>query len=151
MNGAASLHELDQNRVAFQLASPHRLADAENVLIDDPPRPDVQMSHLGISHLSGRQPDRLPASFERGPGRLAEQRIEPRLPGRSDGIPLALFSATEAVEDDEYEERAFHGGGTIPKSNDERGTMNDELFIAHRSSFIVLYEVAFSRLKTIPM
>src|SRR4029077_3116596 len=106
MNGAAFLHQLDQNRVASQLVSPDRLADAEDVLLDDPSRTDVQVSHLGISHLSGRQADRLASSFERGPGRFAEQRIEPRLLRRGDGVPLALFTATEAVEDDQDEERA---------------------------------------------
>ena len=75
---AAAARASTSDRIRFQLVPRDRLADANDVLIDDPPRPDIEMPHLGVPHLIARQPDRAPRGFERRPRRLAEQPIEAR-------------------------------------------------------------------------
>src|SRR5438105_1447349 len=83
-----------------------RLADANDVLIDDPSRPNVQMPDLGVSHLSRGKPDRDSRCVERRPRRLAIEAIEARRVRLRDGVVLALFATAESVDDDENEERA---------------------------------------------
>jgi hypothetical protein len=39
-------HGFDNHSVRRQLATPRSLADAEDVLIDDPPRADIEVSNL---------------------------------------------------------------------------------------------------------
>src|SRR5438270_8317072 len=83
-----------------------RLADANDVLIDDPSRPNVQMPDLGVSHLSRGKSDRDSRRVERRPRRLAIEAIEARRVRLRDGVVLALFATAESVDDDENEERA---------------------------------------------
>src|SRR5258708_32160910 len=97
------------------------VADAHDVHIDDPPRSDIQMSHLGVAHLSGRQSHGQPRGLERGPGVVAKQLIEARLLRLRDRIPFLLLAAAKAVENDEDEEGAGgrgHGARTILKDSE---------------------------------
>src|SRR5213075_3325139 len=61
----------------------------------------VEMPDLGISHLPGRQSDGVSRCFESRPRRFAKKAIESRLRRLRDRVVLALFAASEPVEDDE--------------------------------------------------
>jgi hypothetical protein len=99
------------------LAVARGFGDADDVLVDHPPRPDVEMPHLGVPHLPLRQTDRQPGGFERRPRHLAEEAVEARLLGLRDRVVLAIRAAAEAVQDDEDEERALaQGAGKYQKA-----------------------------------
>src|SRR4029079_3592671 len=103
MNRLPAFDGVDENRIRLQI----RLADAHDVLIDDAPRADVQMPHLGVPHLPFRQPDREARGVERGPRAVAEEGGEARFLRRGDGVVLGFAAAAEAIEDDENDERTL--------------------------------------------
>src|SRR6185369_11991607 len=89
-----------------------RFRNADDVLIDDPSRPDVQMSDLGVPHLAGRKSDRESRGFERGPRRVLPQIVKSRRVGLGNSVPFGVFATAESIDDDENEEGALrHGGG----------------------------------------
>src|ERR1051326_2141815 len=83
-----------------------RFADADDVLIDDSSRADIQMSDFGVSHLSGRESDGLARRIERRPREVAIETIESRRLGLRDRVVFAIFAAAKSVDDDEDEKRA---------------------------------------------
>ena len=81
VNRAAVLHRIDERRVRFQLVPRDGLADAHDVLIDDPSRADIEMPDLGVAHLIARQTDGAPRGLERRPRRFAKEPVEARRVG----------------------------------------------------------------------
>ena len=63
-----------QRGVLGQRAVGHRIADAHEILRDDPPRADVEMADLGVAHLPFGQAHRAPGCDQR--------RVRPALPER---------------------------------------------------------------------
>ncbi|GIQ61876.1 hypothetical protein PACILC2_04440 [Paenibacillus cisolokensis] len=90
-----------QQRFVFEkFAFPDRLADAGQILVNDPSGPDIEMADFRIAHLAFRKPDRLAAS---GQGRMRISRpvaVKVRLFRLGDGVALRLLAQREAVEND---------------------------------------------------
>src|SRR5437764_11498671 len=61
------------------------------------------MPDFRVAHLTRGKADGISGRFERSPRRLAKQAIKTRRGCLRDGIPLALFATSEAVDDDEDE------------------------------------------------
>src|SRR6185503_1991257 len=87
-----------------------RLVDSREVLVDDPPRAEVQVTHLGIPHLPLGESDRFPAGRERGARVAREERVHDRRARKSDGVSFRSWIEAPAVEDDEAREASVSGG-----------------------------------------
>src|SRR5688500_12841483 len=79
--------------------------DPNEVLAEDPPRPDRQVTYLRVAHLSVRQPDST-ARRDELRGRVArEELVEDGRPRELDAVPGAGRREPPAVEDRERDER----------------------------------------------
>ena len=58
MNRPAFFHRIDEHAIFVELEPVDRFADAQDVLIDDASRADVQVTDLRIPHLPGGKSDR---------------------------------------------------------------------------------------------
>ena len=56
---AALEHCVDKRTILEEIAVHDALVDTSQILVDNPPRPQVHMPHLRVSHLAGRQSDRF--------------------------------------------------------------------------------------------
>ena len=91
----------DERGVLGERAVGDREVHAGEVLEEDPPRADREVTDLGVSHLPGRQPHGL---TRRGESRVREalpERVEHRRSRELDGVPRPGRCDTPAVEDDE--------------------------------------------------
>ena len=79
--------------------------DAGQVLVDDAPRAQGQMTHLGVAHDARRQTHGLAARLQKHVRILAPQRIPYRRVGQRDGVARAGGRVAPPVEDDERARR----------------------------------------------
>jgi hypothetical protein len=96
--------------VLHEAAIGDRVVDAGQVLLHDRPGPEVQVPYLGIAHLTGWQPDRLPGRVELGVRIRLPERVEDRCRGERDRIAGARGRDAPAVEDDEHDRWQGHRG-----------------------------------------
>ena len=57
--GFHPLHRRRKHRVRLYLAQPERLVDSDQLLVHNPPRPDVLVTHFAVAHDAFRQTDIL--------------------------------------------------------------------------------------------
>ena len=93
------IHGLMQNGITGKCALLHRQADPGQVLIDDPSPAQVEVSHLGVSHLASGQTHRQAGCLEGGGGIFLPQSLQVGFAGISNGISLLGGAYAEAVHD----------------------------------------------------
>ena len=96
---------LAEGRVLVELAGPNSTGDAHQILVDDPPGADRQVSDLGVAHLAVREPDRLSGRVERRVRIALEEPVEHGRVGEGHGVPRPGRGEAPTVEDDEGYER----------------------------------------------
>jgi len=96
---ACRVHRRDQHRVVDQLVPLDGAIDAYQVLVDDPPRADVGVTDLRVSHLPLGEPDGEARAQQLGARHLPREAVEVRRAGQKDGVVLALGADAPAVED----------------------------------------------------
>src|SRR5438874_708819 len=99
---APALHQVDEQRLLEELPAHDRRVNACDLLVDDPPRADVQVADFGISHQPVRQAHALARGVDERPGILLQEPRVIRRPRQRDGVGLALRAIPPAVEDDEH-------------------------------------------------
>ena len=90
-----------QRGVLGQRAVGHGVADAHEILGDDPPRADVEMADLGVAHLPFGQAHRTPGCDQRRVRPALPERVEDRRASQPHGVAGAFGRTPEAVEDDQ--------------------------------------------------
>jgi hypothetical protein len=104
--GAAGLtqasDEVDQGGGRFDPAVGHRVVYALQILHDNAPGADVEMSHLGVSHLTRRQADVLARRLQQCVGAGAPQSVEVGRVRLTDSIVDRVFTPTPAVQNDQH-------------------------------------------------
>src|SRR5690606_10243232 len=78
-----------------------RLADARDVLVDDPSRAQVEVAHFAVAHLAAGQADRDARGVHPGARALLPEPVPVRGAGGVDGVVVLGFGVTPAVEDGE--------------------------------------------------
>ena len=81
----------------FVLAAGH--VDLDQVLINDAARADVEVSHLGVAHLSGGKTHVLTAGFQKRYGVLCPELVEIGSSLSVDGVGAVMPALAPAVED----------------------------------------------------
>ena len=81
----------------FVLAAGH--VDLDQILINDAARADVEMSHLGVAHLSGGKTHVLTAGFQKRYGVLCPELVEIGGSLSVDGVGAVMLALAPAVED----------------------------------------------------
>ena len=92
------LHCCKECRILEELAGLNRAGDFQKVLVDYASGSDVEVSDLGISHLSCRQAYRLAACFDSNKRIFCEHPVKYRLVCCGNGIAVSLFSDSESVK-----------------------------------------------------
>src|SRR5207247_11227005 len=88
-----------ERRVFEQRAVLDRLVHTHEVLEQDAPRPDREVTDLGIAHLARRQPDRLARRVQPRVRIGAPEPVEVRYLCKLDRVAGTWRSATPAVDD----------------------------------------------------
>src|SRR5690348_11526836 len=101
----AALERRLQHGILEERAVLDRLVHAHEVLEEDAPGADRQMTNLRVPHPAVRKSDRLARRGEPGVRIGAPEPIEVRRVGELDGVAGARRRTTPAVEDDERYER----------------------------------------------
>src|SRR5256885_16683069 len=73
---------LPKHRINCELTGFDGAVDAGEILVDDAPGTDVEMSHLGVAHLAARQPDRTFGGVDRGVREFPPQAVPIWFAGR---------------------------------------------------------------------
>src|SRR6266550_9041084 len=107
MDPLSSFECADQGRVVVEGPVFDRFVDAHQVLEQDAPGPDRQVSDLAVAHLAGRQADRLARRVERGVGERLPEAVEVRRVRQLDGVARTGRRKAPPVEDDERYEGMF--------------------------------------------
>ena len=76
-----------------------RAIDPRDLLPNDPPRPNVGMPHLRVSHQSEREPHLPPRARQEGRGEFLLPTKDVLRGGEAHGVPLGVGALAEAVED----------------------------------------------------
>ena len=82
-----------------------RLVDPQDVLFDDATRPEVEMPHLGVSHLAVAQAHGASRGVQGRVRVLVPEVVEDGRAGQRDRVSLARFAQAPPVEDDEPDPR----------------------------------------------
>ncbi len=91
----------EEGRVLEKAPVLDRLVDPEDVLLDDPARPEIEVSYLGVAHLACAQADRAARGIEGGVRVLVPQLVEDGRPGQRDRVSLPRLAQAPPVEDDQ--------------------------------------------------
>src|SRR5450756_1786628 len=75
--------------------------DPNQILVDHPASPDVEMAHLGVAHLAGGQSHPNPGGLQLSVGVLLPEGIHRRRVGQGNGVPRAWQGNTPTIHDDE--------------------------------------------------
>ena len=97
----AALERAAEDGVLEERAVLDRLVHAHEVLEQDPPRADRQVTDLGVAHLAVREPDGGARRFELRVREFAPEPVEDGRVGELDGVPGPWRRDPPAVEDDE--------------------------------------------------
>ncbi len=97
---AGPVHGLQQHRVARQGAIRHGGVDARQVLEDRPPGPDVEVTNLAVTHLSGGQPNRFARRLQQGMRPCGQQPPPDGHMCLSDCVVGRTIARAKAVDDD---------------------------------------------------
>ncbi len=101
-----------EDRVLRERAVLDRAVDPGQILIHDAAGPEVQVAHLGVSHLPAREAHGLPPRDEGRVRARAHERVHHGRARHEDGVPFRARIETPAVEDDQPRQRhrgARHG------------------------------------------
>ena len=90
--------ELEQRRVLEELTRFDRLGDAHDVLRHDAAGAEVEVTDLGVPHLSLGEADVGARRLEEGPGKPRPELVPHRRGGQLDGVPGAAGAEAPAVE-----------------------------------------------------
>ena len=85
-----------QRGVLGQRAIGHRIADAHEILRDDPPGADVEMADLGVAHLPFGQAHRAPGCDQRRVRPALPERVEDRRASQPHGVAGAFGRDTRS-------------------------------------------------------
>ena len=99
---------LDEHLVLKDLASLDGMVQAHELLHDHTSRSDVEMTDLGVAHLTRRQADGLAGSLDGRPGALGHEGVEVGRGGEAHGVRLAGRGPSQAVHDDEKGGKPIH-------------------------------------------
>ena len=99
--GLDIIHSLDENLVLGNGSVLDGFVDARKLLEHDAAGTDVEVTHLGIAHLTVRKAHVLARSAERGVGILLIQAIEERRLGSGDGVLAVVRGQAAAVHDNQ--------------------------------------------------
>ena len=109
MNRAASLagaaEGADERVVRHERPVLDGAGHADEVLVQDPPRPDREVSDLRVPHLAVRQPDRGTGCDELRRRIAGDEVVEDGRPRELDGVSRSRRSDPPPVEDHERDER----------------------------------------------
>jgi len=98
---APARHQVDEQRLLEELPAHDRRVNAGDLLVDDPPRADVQVADLGIAHQAAGQAHALARGVDERRGILPQEPRVIRRPRQRNGVRLTLRAVAPAVEDDE--------------------------------------------------
>ena len=90
-----------QGFVGREFAALDGTVDACQILVDDPARAEVHVSHLGVAHLAAGQPDAGSGSVQPGLHGARPQPVPMRRTGRVDGVVVGLVAEPPAIEHDQ--------------------------------------------------
>ena len=99
--GLDIIHSLDENLVLGDGSVLDGFVDARKLLKHDAAGTDVEVTHLGVAHLTVRKAHVLARSAERGVGILLIQAIEERRLGSGDGVLAVVRGQAAAVHDNQ--------------------------------------------------
>jgi len=91
----------EQHRVAREGTIGHGGVDTGQLLQDDSTGAQVEVAHLAVAHLAGRQADRLTRGVKRGVRPAAQQCPPSRHLRRRDSVYLRIATQAESVEHDD--------------------------------------------------
>ena len=91
----------DERRVLEEVAAADRPGHAHQILVDDPPGADREVTDLGVPHLSVGQPDRFARGIELRMREPFEERVEDRRGRELDRVAGPRRGEPPAVENDE--------------------------------------------------
>src|SRR5207248_9561135 len=94
-------HQVDEQRLLEEFSAHDRRVNARDLLVDNPPRADVQVADLGIAHQAVGQAHALARGVNERPGVLLQEFGIAGRPRQRDGVRFALRAIAPAVEDDE--------------------------------------------------
>lgn len=80
----------------------HRLANANQLLTDDPPAADGEVAHFRVAHLAVGQAHIAAARLDEGVGVGLPERIHHRGAGGADRIVIAGFAVSPAIENGQH-------------------------------------------------
>ncbi len=98
-----------QRLVLEERAVLDRLVDAEQVLLHDRARSQVEVAHLRVAHLALGEADRRAVGRERGVRMLLPELVEHRRVRQLHGVPRARLGQPPPVEHDQADARNAHG------------------------------------------
>ncbi len=105
MQGAAvALHPLGQllqGRGVTKLVIANGVADAHQLLADDPAGTDGEVPHLGIAHLLVRQSDVGTAGLDQSAGIGMAEGLHHRRLSRADGVVVGVLPMAPAIKNGE--------------------------------------------------
>ena len=101
VGSGAIVHSLDEDLVLLEGTVLDGVVDTRELLEDDAAGADVEVTDLGVAHLTVGQADVLAGSTEGGMRIVRIQAVDKGRIGRAHGVVGALGRQTEAVHDDE--------------------------------------------------
>ena len=99
--GLADFECFQNHRVVAEFAGFDGVFDLGEILIHHAARADVHVTDFGIAHLARGQAHHFFGSVDDGVRVFAPQKIPVRLARLANGVVVAFFAMTEAVEDEQ--------------------------------------------------
>ena len=96
----AVIHRRDELGVLEKLPVLYRLVDGGDVLVNDPARADVEVSHLAVAHLTGGKSDREAARFDESVRVSCHEAVEVGGACGDDRVAPCFGTVAEAVHND---------------------------------------------------
>ena len=97
-----------EHRILEELAGLDRVLDLRVVLKDDAPGADIHVADFGIAHLIRGSPTHFSDASIVVCGYFCQSDVPMRLACLADGVVLALFAVSEAVENNQKDGRYAH-------------------------------------------
>ena len=99
---------LDQRGVLEEAAIGDGAVDPADIHADDASGSEVQMPHLGVSHLTVGKPDEVIAGMNQRVGKLFEKTVVVRLASQGDGVAVSIRAIAPAIENSQNERFVSH-------------------------------------------
>jgi hypothetical protein len=87
-----------QSRIVKKLAIFDGLVDARQRLVNDPPGSQVHVSHLGVTHLTFRQPYGQARGSHQGVLGVGPEPVPDRCVSAVNGVVIGFFAVSPAVQ-----------------------------------------------------